>query len=264
MSHTVAIPLPWGQESVGYFAKDPARRLLVFVHGFGGKASATWAGSEVALITDPRVRACDLAYFGYRSLHAQPEMSAGMLRQFLDEAAGASNEWNALAGRALGNTVVREYDEVLVIAHSLGAPVSRRALIDAIRNQAPWAGKARLQLFAPAHLGAYLQKVRMELGVVSGLIASLTAVAKLKILSLDGLEPNSAFLTQLLEDSREELANGWDAQVKARQVIFGDGENVVMAQRFLADPPATVWSGQDHCSICRCELTAPAIAEQLT
>ena len=235
----------------------------MFVHGFGGRASATWAGTEVALVADPRVGTCDLAYFGYRSLHSQPELSAGTLRQFLDEAAGASVAWNSLAGRALGTTVARDYDAILVVAHSLGAPVSRRALLDAIRSHSPWVGKARLQLFAPAHLGAYLHKLRKESGLVAGLVASLAAVAKLKILSLDGLEPGSPFLTQLLEDSREELANGWDAQVKAQQVIFGDRENVVMTQRFLSDPPHKVWVDQGHCSVCRCEHTAPAIAEHL-
>ncbi|WP_246806896.1 hypothetical protein [Ensifer sp. ENS04] len=263
MDHSVAVALPWGQGSVGYFAKQPARRLLVFVHGFGGSASATWAGTEASLAADPRAGTCDLIYFGYRSFHAQPEMSAGILRGFLDEAAGAGSKWNALASRALGVDVAREYDEVLVIAHSLGAPISRRALLDAIQEKAPWASKVRLQLFAPAHLGAFLHKVREELGVVSGLIASLTALATLGIRSLDGLKPNSPFLTQLIKDSRQELANGWEAQIKAREVIFGDGENVVMVQRFLNDPPPTVWAGHGHRSVCRCDLTAPAIARHL-
>lgn len=100
-------------------------------------------------------------------------------------------------------------------------------------------------------MGAYLNKVRKELGIASRLIASLTALTKFGVLSLDGLEPGSPFLTQLMEDSSKELANGWDAQVKARQVIFGDGENVVMVQRFLEDPPHTVWPGHGHCSVCR-------------
>lgn len=30
-----------GTESVGYFAKQPAQRLPVFVHGFGGNALKT-------------------------------------------------------------------------------------------------------------------------------------------------------------------------------------------------------------------------------
>jgi hypothetical protein len=264
LSHSVAIALPWGQESVGYFAKQPATRLVVFVHGFGGKASGTWAGTETALVADPQVADCDLAYFGYRSLHSQPELSAAVLRQFLDESADASAGWNALASRALGCPVTRSYDDVLVVAHSLGAPVSRRALLDAIDCQAAWASKARLQLFAPAHLGAYLHKLRKEMGVVSGLISALTGVAGLRIRSLDGLEPGSPFLTQLLEDSRQAYHQGWKPQVEARQVIFGDGEGVVMTQRFLEDPPPTVWPGHGHCSICRCKLTAPAIASQLT
>lgn len=190
-------------------------------------------------------------------------MSEGTLRHFLDEAAGATPSGTRLPAARSVDRLCASMTKVTVIAHSLGAPVSRRALLDAIRNQASWAGKTRVQLFAPAHMGAYLNKVRKELGIASRLIASLTALTKFGVLSLDGLEPGSPFLTQLMEDSSKELANGWDAQVKARQVIFGDGENVVMVQRFLEDPPHTVWPGHGHCSVCRCDKTAPAIASYL-
>ncbi|AEH82549.1 hypothetical protein [Sinorhizobium meliloti] len=135
--------------------------------------------------------------------------------------------------------------KVTVIAHSLGAPVSRRALLDAIRNQASWAGKTRLQLFAPAHMGAYLNKVRKELGIASRLIASLTALTKFGVLSLDGLEPGSPFLTQLMEDSSKELANGWDAQVKARQVFLGMGKMwswCSASWRILRTPSGPGWT----------------------
>ncbi|WP_234844348.1 hypothetical protein [Sinorhizobium meliloti] len=190
-------------------------------------------------------------------------MSAGTLRHFLDEAAGANAEWNALASRALGGSVVREYDE-----SNSDRPFTWSACITpsvARCNPQPGVlgGQDTAAALCTRDMGAYLNKVRKELGIASRLIASLTALTKFGVLSLDGLEPGSPFLTQLMEDSSKELANGWDAQVKARQVIFGDGENVVMVQRFLEDPPHTVWPGHGHCSVCRCDKTAPAIASYL-
>lgn len=264
MSHSAALPLEWGRESVAYFSKQPANRLLVFVHGFGGGASSTWSGAESQLVSDPRTAETDIVFYGYKSLRAQPELSAGKLRTFLHQAASASPDWNVVASKALGQRVTREYTDVLIVAHSLGAPVSRRALLDAISQDAYWADKVRLVLFAPAHLGAFVSKLQKEMpGSIGALVGSIVTVAKLHVLSIDGLEPGSPFLTQLLNDSLTALNDGWGDQVRARQVVFGDEDSVVMTQRFLEDPPPDVWEGYGHCNICRCPKTVPAIASHL-
>lgn len=264
MSHSAAVPLQWGRESVAYFAKQPADRLLIFVHGFAGGASSTWAGAETALVADAKAAATDIVFYGYRSLRTQPEISASILREFLDEAASGSSDWTKVAGRALGTPVNRSYRDVLIVAHSLGAPVSRRALLDAISEKASWAANARLLLFAPAHNGAFLSKLQTELrGSVGALIGSIVTFAKVGVLSLDGLQPGSPFLTQLLEDSRDALNSGWKKQVRAEQVIFGEDERVVVTTRFLVDPPHSPWVGYGHCGICRCPKTVPAIADHL-
>lgn len=264
MSHSAAIPLHWGRESVGYFSKQPATRLLVFVHGFGGGASSTWAGAETALVADPKANATDIVFYGYRSLRTQPEISAAILLEFLDEAASGSPEWNAVGTKALGHAITRSYVDILIVAHSLGAPVSRRAVLDAIIKELPWTSNIRLLLFAPAHMGAYLSRLQKELpGSVGVLIGSIVTFAKVGVLALDGLEPDSPFLRQLLDDSRRALDNGWKNQVRAEQVIFGDSERVVMTQRFLVDPPHQPWVGYGHCGICRCPKTVPTIARHL-
>lgn len=258
------MPLEWGRESVGYFSKQAANRLLVFVHGFGGGASSTWKGAETALVADPRAATTDIVFFGYRSLRTQPVLSAGILRGFLNIAATGSHQWNTVATKSLGQNVARDYKEILIVAHSLGAPVSRRAIIDAIRGNAAWADRVRLVLFAPAHMGAFLSDLQKELrGSVGTLLGSIVTIAKLQVLSLDGLEPGSTFLTQLLDDSATELANGWEDQIKAKQVIFGYEDRVVKPDRFLEDPAADVWDGYGHCSVCRCPETVPAVASHL-
>lgn len=264
MNHSAATPLEWGRESIGYFSKQAASRLLVFVHGFGGGASSTWAGAEVALVADPKAAATDIIFYGYRSLRTQPEISAGILREFLDDASAASASWNAIASRAVGASVTRTYDEILIVAHSLGAAVSRRAVLDAISEGSSWASKVRLVLFAPAHNGAYLSKLQTEIpGSVGALIGSLVTFAKVGVLSLDGLQPGSTFLTRLLQDSEQALGQGWEEQVRAQKVIFGEHERVVVPGRFLVDPPARNWAGYGHCGICRCPKTVPAIADHL-
>ncbi|HEV2746380.1 MAG TPA: hypothetical protein VGW34_03670 [Allosphingosinicella sp.] len=264
MSHSTAIPLEWGRETVAYFSKLPARRLMVFVHGFGGGSASTWSGAETQLISDSRTGATDIVFYGYNSLRAQPELSAGKLRAFLRAAASASADWNRVIASALGEPVARVYDDVLIVAHSLGAPVARRAVLDSISEDAPWVDRVRLLLFAPAHMGALLSKLQKELsGTMGGLVASIAALAKLRVLPLDGLEPGSPFLNQLLSDSDKALKKGWADQVRARQVIFGDEEAVVLPQRFLEDPPPEVWEGYGHCEICRCPKTVPAIVSHL-
>lgn len=264
MSHSAAIPLDWGRGSIAYFSKQPATTLLVFVHGFNGGASSTWAGAETKLVADPKAEYTDIVFFGYRSLKVQPALSAAVLRQFLDAAAAGTTKWNEVAEDALGEETQRDYDEILIVAHSLGAPVSRRAILDAISAGSVWPPNAQLILFAPAHMGAYLSRVQQEMpGSVGTLLGTIVSFAKVGVLSLDALAPGSPFLEQLLADSESALTGGFKEQVKARQVIFGDRENVVTTERFLVDPPPDVWTGYGHCRICRCDKTVPTIVAHI-
>jgi pimeloyl-ACP methyl ester carboxylesterase len=264
MPHSIAIALPWGLESIGYFSKLSARRLLVFVHGFGGSATGTWQGMDNVLTADPSAQNTDIVFFGYSSLRAQPENSAGLLRGFLDDAAGHQRRWKGLLREACPGETARAYDEVLIVAHSLGAPVARRAILDGLKTKAPWASKARLVLFAPAHKGAFLIRLQKQLaGTVGSVVATLLAFAKVRVLSLDALEPGSPFLETLLKDSEREFQKGSEDPIRARQVIFGYNDDVVMTGTFLEDPPADVWDNHGHSSVCRAPETSQTVIGHL-
>jgi predicted alpha/beta hydrolase family esterase len=264
MSHSAAIALQWGHESIGYFSKQPAIRLIIFVHGFGGRSWKTWQGAEAALVSDPRAEASDIVFFGYHSLRSQPALSAGILRSFVDVAAAGATAWNDIVTRATGAAALRNYEEVLFVAHSLGAPVTRRAILDGVRAGATWSQKVGMILFAPAHRGAYLIDIQRELsGSIGAIVGAVVTFAKLGVLSLDDLKPGSDFLNDLATESDANFRAGRTLQTRAKQVIFGSDDNVVRARDFPNDPPIDVWTGHGHCSICRCDQTAPAIAAHL-
>jgi pimeloyl-ACP methyl ester carboxylesterase len=253
LAHSIAQKLAWGYETVGYFATSNAKTLVVFVHGFGGNPLGTWSGMETGVVGDPSAADCDIVFYGYGSFRAQPTASAGLLRKFLDAAGGSHQAWQRALDKASPGAPPREYDKILLVAHSLGAPITRRAVLDAITSTAPWASKVKLVLFAPAHRGSVLHERKEELGIVMGsIVATLVGLTGLRVLSIDALRPGSRFLQLLTQDTLVRLGAGWGDPVRARQVIFGEHEDIVVVEPFCEDPPAEVWPGHSHRSVCKC------------
>lgn len=264
MTHSIAQSLEWGFETVGYFAKEGAERLIVFVHGFGGEALGTWGGMEATLVEHMNAASSDIVFYGYGSMRAQPTASAGLLRGFLDAAGENNASWLRALERAVPGSTPRTYDEILIVAHSLGAPVARRATLNALQAGSVWASAVRLVLFAPAHLGSLLHERRAELGVISGsIVGTLLALVGLRALSVEALKPGSRFLALLERDSRDGLANGWADQIRAKQVVFGENEEVVVVERFCEDPPEEIWPGHTHRSVCKGQEAKNAVIGHL-
>lgn len=266
MEHAAPYPLDWGKGSIAYFTRRAPNRLIVFVHGFSGGATSTWRGMERMLtMNHGGVSNADVVFYGYNSTRSHAMLSAGLLRKFLDEAAAYRPAWARLIHPLIGRGKIAPYDEVVLVAHSLGAPVCRRALLDAIADGASWPSRATLILFAPAHLGARLIDLRRELaGGFKTLIANLFTAGRVRMPVLDDLTPGSTFLNDLLADTQQLLNDGWGAPLRADEVIFGEQENVVVLGRFGSDPALfTSWPGQGHSSICRCANTIPAILAHL-
>ena len=64
----------------------PARRLIVFVHGFGGSAVKTWRAFYEGQDAYQWWRESDLVFFGYRSLRDEVGYSVSALREWLRSA----------------------------------------------------------------------------------------------------------------------------------------------------------------------------------
>lgn len=262
LSHSLPFGLPWGRGSIAYFAQRPANKLVVFIHGFGGSAIKTWRGMD-KLLNDPCVANADVIFYGYRSLAAPANNSATLFREFLSNAAELTEPWrNALRrGGAMGG---RGYQDILVIAHSLGAPVSRRALLDATRAGAGWTKHTRTLLFGPAHVGTRLTELASMLRSHPGsLLMDILTFARFRSPVLNDLAEGSDFLKTLAADSRKALKAGTTNPVVAEAVIFGERENVVITKPFCDDPLSLVWQDEDHCSVCRTVHTLPAVSARI-
>lgn len=265
MNHTLPTPLNWPAGSIAYFAKVPARRLLIFVHGFRGKAFETWLGMDAILNADQKLADTDVVFYGYRSTASRAAMSAGMFRQFVDEAAERGETWAQTTATATGDLRSdRPYGEIVIVAHSLGAAISRRAILDAIKLDRSWPSRTKLLLFAPAHLGSTVEELlRITSGSINSILSNLFALAAVRMPVLLDLKRDSDFVQTLRIETQARLDSGWNAPLKATTVIFGQHEKVVEVANFCADPPPNVWEDHDHVSVCKGADAPRVILEQM-
>lgn len=262
VGHALPFPLPWGRGSVGYFADQTAERLIVFVHGFGGGALKTWKGME-ALLELPEVQATDVIFYGYGSLAAPARNSATLFRKFLASAAMLERPWRTTLSRG-GAIGVREYKDILIVAHSLGAVVVRRALLDSVAERACWVERTRILLFGPAHMGTRLVNLSLLLrSGIGSILSDFFIFGRMKVPVLDDLEEGSDFLRELLEESEAVVEQRGEQSIRAEAVIFGERDNVVRTRPFCVDPLSDVWPGEDHCSVCRAPQTVYEVARYL-
>ncbi|WP_157082811.1 hypothetical protein [Sphingomonas asaccharolytica] len=222
----------------------------------------TWNGME-DLLDANGAEAADVVFYGYSSLAAPAQNSATLFLKFLNAAAGAEASWMNTLFRA-GAPGDRAYRDILVVAHSLGALVTRRALLDAISSDFGWVKRSRLLLFGPAHMGTRLPELKAMLNSGAGsILADAFTFAQIKMPVIDDLAKDSDFLKDLLADSQAAVDNGVDQPVRAEGVIFGQFDNIVINRTFCRDPLADVWDNEDHCSVCRAPQTVFAVARHL-
>lgn len=257
--HFMDVPIDAAGESIAYFSRNPDGRLLVFVHGFMGDKFTTWHKMHEELVQERAAAGCDLVFYGYASIQPQALASAGLLRHFLQELVPLAPSVRArmpLARRSIANFA---YSKIIIVAHSLGAAITRRALLDLHQSKAPWTKDVSLLLFAPAHCGAQLAELKKELSQQSGSpwISILSALFSLKSQAARDLERGSNFIVRLKEDTAKAIADGVAPCLKARKVIFGQKDSVVLVERFCDDPCEDIWHGHNHTSVCKASRRFP-------
>jgi pimeloyl-ACP methyl ester carboxylesterase len=238
-------------ESRAHWAVAPALgTAIVFLHGFAGEAVNTWTEFPQLLGNDVRARGVDLIFYGYDGMYAQAGDSALRLAEFLDCLLNRPKE---ILPAFLHRPFDFKFNKVVIAAHSLGAVIARRALLDAWNYGERWPLLTRLVLFAPAHNGAYsailastfLNGQGWFLGKLIG-----TAVAHSTPLLVD-LQPQSVVLNQLRSDTEELLAASPGSPFAiAHSVSWATNEKVVINARFVQDPKPHQLKG-DHRAVCK-------------
>ena len=158
------------------------------------------------------------------------------------------------------------YRKFMIVAHSMGAVVSRRALLD-LDQQSPegLAGdeleKFDLLFFAPAHCGSLIPLLigsGLGLDFLPGakLIGSMSQVY---FQSLRDLEVGSDFLNQLAADCAQLREAHTEQSVPIRHlratVYHAHNDHVVIQNNFDRDPPFRPVMNQNHRSICKPNAT---------
>lgn len=238
-THHLPTRLPFGKECWAYHSVAPADSAVVFVHGLHGHATETWMQFQSLLDGEVKCNRKDLYFFGYHSMRRSSASSASWLFDLLEALATAPEKIRAWPVRPKG----LEYRKILVVAHSLGAIVSRQAFLTAWALKRDWTTKLQLMLYAPAHLGGRPLKLipkRMKKGI-EFLFPTLQEL-------LDG----SKTIRRLQNETTKALAEKGSEFLKAVKVVHGRMDNIISEPgvSFCADPPSE-WIEADHISVCK-------------
>lgn len=245
----------FGKASEAYWSTKPNGRIAIFVHGFGGDAT-TWREFERHLPNDPRAAGADLVFFGYEGIKGHIGLSADLLFRLLDTVA---NNPLGLQPPHIGRDARFRYRSITIVAHSMGAIVSRRALLLGVKARAGWVRQAKLVLFAPAHVGVRLADLVTQCGDLFTKVGVLSGIGKAISPAYDDLSKPETF-RHLLEETKSALRTTYGPAFRAQRVVFGDGENVVLVEDFCDDPSSphphfVVVSGKNHTTVCKPTLS---------
>ena len=248
---------------IAQWATGPATKLIIFVHGFAGSSSGTWIKFPSLLPGHPSMNAVDLMSYGYDGKFTQANSSAlaffDFLQTFLKSPAQLMNRTNSLR---VSDRVPFAYEKIVIVAHSLGAVISRLALLQAHQRRArgkefPWLEKVELVLFAPAHLGAYSAEIVHSFltsqGWWLGNLISHGALSKSPLI-ID-LVSTSKVITDLEKDTKTALASTGThglGHLAAKRVVWALYDKVVKNGQFCDDEPADAPPlNANHVEVCK-------------
>jgi len=242
----------FGYGSIGHWARNPSGRIIVFIHGFGGQATETWKEMAERVCESKAFADEDIVFLGYESRRSRAQVSAARIFAFLDALSDKPSEVlrNSMGGLPLRPDDFR-FSEFVLIGHSLGGALCRRVVLDGHLNRREWAAKARVMVFAPAHLGANVVNLAQSALFTFPLGGFLASAAKFRNPSLQDLEPNSKFISDLTSDTEKLIEKIGCSSLVAELVVHAELENIVDTNRFCEDPVPVIFTGHDHISVCK-------------
>lgn len=246
-NHTTSVEIKLGINSEGYFSFNEPDTLLIFIHGFGGKALATWNNFPLLAISDDTFIKCDLIYYGYDTFKGQAGDHAAELYDFI-----------GLAMHPLTNSILplgqklkeRKYSRIILVAHSLGALLARQAQLLAYHAKKDWVQRSQLALYAPAHNGAAVISLAQE--ALSGIYGLMALFARWRFPILTDLSTNDNGIIDHVRSKTEALQRAGRGDFsKARLVVYAKGDRVVKNFQYGQDTPPSVIAGTTHTAVCK-------------
>ncbi len=283
-------------------ARDPSTdTAVVFVHGFSGDPHSTWL--EFPSLIDscadeyPSWRTCDAYFYKYggsRTIpiavsshrfvdflrHIFPKPDAG---QFLAAIEAPKLEDLFASVRPRGGEF--RYKNLVLVGHSEGAVVIRRALVEEYKKirdeggvpvlrsfltyEETIAARDRVQrdfiqdfplfdattvFFAPAHLGATVTGwagVLVSLMRIGSVLAPVVDALKAYSASYHDLKSGSPFLNQLRIDTEKFALDFPQPQAFKAKSYFGEKDRIVCISEYASDAQSVLIRDKGHLSVCK-------------
>lgn len=191
-------------------------------------------------------------FYDYDGLRAELKASVNLFYEFLVWLFGspilAIN--NALP-KAHERPMSFGYDDVVMVCHSLGAVVARLALLRATREGKNWVSKVKLVLFAPAHKGARVVELALEVSTHFSFLSLFSGGARFKSPLIDQLKRNSPELVDLESGTKRELVDGKNRHLVANKVCIAELEHIVFNDTFCEDPEGETIRHSTHKTVCK-------------
>lgn len=248
-----------GRQTKAVWAQDPSQGALVFVHGFNGSAVRTWADFPVQLRKNAEYAHWDAVFFGYDGRNTEAVSSAAELRNLLNLMENPKDFYGQSdAAPHAHRQHPAAYKRILLVTHSLGAIVARRAMLDGYQQALPakWASKVQVFNFAPALRGAKI--IALLADAFGSPLVPMLAIAHLfnQLIVLRDLEEKGQTVVRLEEETRKAVSDGL-LNLRAVDAVWSKNDPVVTNGRFADDPVPDalhIVENTTHSSVCKPSL----------
>lgn len=243
----------------GLVSHEPAKRLVVFVHGFLGRASATWGRFARVPPHSSWWAESDLLFVGYRSFFDSIAGTADRLRGELGDFYPIPHPQLVFVGGVPARSDLdRPYEDLVLVGHSLGGVVIRVAVADsatAVANPTPGSTltselallESAVRLFSPA-TGGYLGAGAV--GAAQGLLGQVLDIPLGWSASYRQLQSGSRLLTDTQQRTERHARRLNYAGLKASH-LWANPENIVDRVQYRHDHVGDSALGRNHLTVCK-------------
>lgn len=246
-----------------YLSHVTPKRLIVFVHGFHGGAVTTWQRFPEGGRTSDWWQASDMLFVGYPSHRDNITGTASRLRRELPGFfPRPPSELLEIYDARVRDRSESDYEELVLVGHSLGGVVLRRALSDAAQEwrerltkdpsaPKPFLLEAEVRLFSPASAGF---RPAGLLGLLRGGPAWPALNMYLSSSSaFTDLQQGSAILVETRRRTEQLVKDAGLEALRAR-IVWANPDQVVIAERYDTDYADDAVDNTSHASVCKPRL----------